>query len=237
MMMRMMMRGGLRRLSTTSRFQSVVKSQQKYRRIFGFAAVSSMATMGVLAYASSTAELENESFGDKYSIFEKCELKLFTGNAHPELAANIAKCLDIPVNKATVSKFKNGESRVEILHSVRDCDVYVIQPTCNPCPNDYIMELVILLDAFRRAGAARVTAIIPIFGYARQDRKDKSRAPISAKVIADILRTAGVGGYFFFFSQQHDNNTTTTQNNNNRSSRDDRSSCTSNSRFREFSDR
>eukprot|EP00940_MAST-03C_sp_MAST-3C-sp2_P000361 g361.t1 len=128
----------------------------------------------------------------KYSIYEKCDMKIFTGNAHPELAKNIATFLDVPLNKAIVSKFKNGESRVEILNSVRDCDVFVVQPTCNPCPNDYIMELVILLDAFRRAGAARVTAIIPIFGYARQDRKDKSRAPISAKVIADVLFTAGV---------------------------------------------
>ena len=77
-------------------------------------------------------EVENESsaFGDKYSIYEKCELKLFTGNAHPQLAQNMAKCLDIPLNQATVSKFKNGESRVEILNSVRDCDVYVVQPTC-----------------------------------------------------------------------------------------------------------
>ena len=148
--------------------------------------------IGGAAMFYNEVESESSAFGDKYSIYEKCELKLFTGNAHPQLAQNMAKCLDIPLNQATVSKFKNGESRVEILNSVRDCDVYVVQPTCNPCPNDYIMELVILLDAFRRAGAARVTAIIPIFGYARQDRKDKSRAPISAKVIADILRTAGV---------------------------------------------
>lgn len=135
---------------------------------------------------------EGNDLDSKYSIYEKCELKIFSGNAHPKLAADIAGLLGKPLNEATVSKFKNGESRVEILNSVRDCDVYVVQPTCNPCPNDYIMELVILLDAFRRAGAARVTAIIPIFGYARQDRKDKSRAPISAKVIADILHTAGV---------------------------------------------
>ena len=121
--------------------------------IGGFA--GSVAAAMLFAATSNEAESESSSLGDKYSIYEKCELKLFPGNAHPQLASNMAACLDIPFNKATVSKFKNGESRVEILNSVRDCDVYVVQPTCNPCPNDYIMELVILLDAFRRAGAVR----------------------------------------------------------------------------------
>jgi len=154
---------------------------------------ASVAVVSAATYGSAECEKGGEEhFEKKFSIFEKCDLKIFTGNAHPQLAADIAKLIGTSLQRATVKKFKNGETRVEILSSVRDCDVFVVQPTCNPCPNDYIMELVIMLDAFRRAGAARVTAVIPIFGYARQDRKDRSRAPISAKVIADILYAAGV---------------------------------------------
>jgi len=118
-------------------------------------------------------------------------IKIFTGNAHPKLAAEICDILEVPMSKAIVNKFANGETNVMILESVRDCDVFVVQPTCNPNPNDYIMELVIMLDAFRRAGALRVTAVVPIFGYARQDKKDASRAPITAKVVADMLHNAG----------------------------------------------
>jgi len=118
-------------------------------------------------------------------------IKVFSGNAHPKLANEICEILDLPLSKAVVNKFANGETNVMILESVRDCDVFVIQPTCNPTPNDYIMELVIMLDAFRRAGALRVTAVVPIFGYARQDKKDASRAPITAKVVADMLHAAG----------------------------------------------
>ena len=135
------------------------------------------------------------SFASPFSV---SELKIFSGNAHPSLAQEISTLMEVmlkrplAVGEATVKTFANGETQVLIHESVRDCDVYVVQPTCNPNPNDYIMELVIMLDAFRRAGAARITAVMPIFGYARQDRKDKSRASIACKVIADMLQTAGV---------------------------------------------
>ena len=114
-------------------------------------------------------------------------LRLCHGNAHPRLARDIAAALDIPLVDMSCTSFKNGETSVNINESVRDCDVFVVQPTCNPHPNEYIMELLIMLDALRRAGARRLTAVMPVFGYARQDRKDKSRGPISAKVVGDAL--------------------------------------------------
>ena len=126
-----------------------------------------------------------QKFGGLYS---GVPLKIFSGNAHPALASKVAETLGEELAEAKVSKFKNGETNVSISKSVRDCDVFIIQPTCNPNPNDYIMELVIMLDAMRRAGAARVTAVCPIYGYARQDKKDESRAPITAKVVADVSR-------------------------------------------------
>eukprot|EP00030_Apusomonadida_sp_AF-17_P005661 a579_278.p1 GENE.a579_278~~a579_278.p1 ORF type:complete len:415 (+),score=143.67 a579_278:72-1247(+) len=118
-------------------------------------------------------------------------IQLFTGNAHPKLASDVAALLGIPVSKSTVQNFRNGETMVLINESVRDRDCFVIQPTCNPNPNTYLMELVIMMDAMRRGGAHRVTAVLPLFGYARQDKKDKSRAPITAKVVADMIHNAG----------------------------------------------
>jgi len=120
------------------------------------------------------------------------ELKLFTGNANPELAESIAFVLGIQVGKATVGKFSNGETNVSIEESVRDCDAFILQPTCNPNPNDNLMELLIMTDAMKRASARRITAVIPCFGYARQDKKDKSRAPITGKLVANLIETAGV---------------------------------------------
>jgi len=121
-----------------------------------------------------------------------CELKLFTGNANPELAESIAAVLGIQVGKAAVGKFSNGETSVWIEESVRDCDAFILQPTCNPNVNDNLMELLIMVDAMKRASARRITAVIPCFGYARQDKKDKSRAPITGKLIANLIETAGV---------------------------------------------
>lgn len=118
-------------------------------------------------------------------------IQLFTGNAHPKLAQAVAELLGVPISPSTVQNFRNGETMVLINESVRDRDCYVIQPTCNPTPNDYLMELVIMMDALRRGGAHRVTAVMPVFGYARQDKKDKSRAPITAKVVADMIHNAG----------------------------------------------
>src|SRR5208337_1861187 len=118
------------------------------------------------------------------------KLKVFTGNAHPALAREICAQLKVPLGQAYVGRFPDGEVRLQILENVRGADVFVIQPTCNPV-NDNLMELLVMLDALRRASAERVTAVIPYYGYARQDRKDRPRVPISAKLIADLLTSSG----------------------------------------------
>ena len=117
-------------------------------------------------------------------------LKVFSGNAHPALAREICEHLDVPLGQASIGRFPDGEVRLQILENVRGADVFVVQPTCQPV-NDNLMELLILLDAFRRASAQRITAVIPYYGYARQDRKDRPRVPISSKLVADLLTTAG----------------------------------------------
>jgi len=119
-------------------------------------------------------------------------VKIFTGNSNPELANGIAAALGINLGKAEVAKFSNGETSVTIGESARDFDVFIIQSTSNPNVNDNLMELLIMTDAIRRASARRITAVIPSFGYARQDKKDKSRAPITSKLIANLIETAGV---------------------------------------------
>ena len=120
------------------------------------------------------------------------ELMLFSGNACPELAHAIAARLNNQVSQATVGKFSDGEINIEIREHVRGRDVFIIQSTCNPT-NDNLMELVIMADALRRASAGRISAVIPYFGYARQDRRVRSaRVPISAKVVADMLSIVGI---------------------------------------------
>ena len=116
---------------------------------------------------------------------------LFTGNANPALATEIAKVLDTPLGEARVSRFSDGETFCEIRENVRGLDTYVIQPTCSPV-NDNIMELLIMCDALRRASASSITAVMPYYGYARQDRKVAPRTPITSKLIADLLVSAGV---------------------------------------------
>ena len=118
------------------------------------------------------------------------DLKLFTCNAHPELANEIAELMGIKVGKSTVNKFSDGEIQVSIWESVRDCDVYVVQPTCAPV-NDHLMELLIMIDALKRASTGRINAVIPYYGYARQDRKAKARDPITAKLVANLIQAAG----------------------------------------------
>lgn len=118
------------------------------------------------------------------------DLKLFTCNAHPELANEIAELMGIKVGKSTVNKFSDGEIQVSIWESVRDCDVYVVQSTCAPV-NDHLMELLIMIDALKRASAGRINAVIPYYGYARQDRKAKARDPITAKLVANLIQAAG----------------------------------------------
>lgn len=117
-------------------------------------------------------------------------LKVFTGNANPELAEEIANHLGIPLGKSLVDRFSDGEIQVKIGESVRGTDVYVVQPTSNPA-NDHLMELLIMIDAFKRASALSITAVIPYYGYARQDRKIRARDPITAKLIADLISAAG----------------------------------------------
>jgi len=117
-------------------------------------------------------------------------MKIFTGTANPELAQRIADSLGIPLGKATVTRFPDGETWVKILENVRGKDVFVVQPTCHP-PNENLMELLIMIDALRRASAARITAVLPFYGYARQDRKDQPRVPITAKLVANLLVAAG----------------------------------------------
>ncbi len=118
------------------------------------------------------------------------EVKVFTGNAHPALAESIAGYLHLPVGKAEIKRFADGECSVSILETVRGCDVFIVQPTCKPV-NDHLMELLIMIDAMHRASAGRITAVMPYFGYARQDRKAKSRDPISAKLVANLIEAAG----------------------------------------------
>lgn len=117
-------------------------------------------------------------------------LEIFTGNANVELAREIARNLGIEVGDAVVNTFSDGEIQVKINESVRGADVFVIQPLSYPV-NDHLMELLIMLDAFKRASAWRITAVIPYYGYARQDRKIRARDPITAKLVADLISTAG----------------------------------------------
>ena len=118
------------------------------------------------------------------------ELKIFTGNANPALAQEICDHLSVPLAKASVKSFSDGEIMVEIKENVRGRDVFVVQSTCQPS-NQNLMELLVMIDALKRASAARITAVIPYFGYARQDRKVAPRTPITSKLVADLITTAG----------------------------------------------
>ncbi|MGC9456029.1 MAG: ribose-phosphate diphosphokinase, partial [Halothiobacillaceae bacterium] len=119
-------------------------------------------------------------------------LMVFSGNANAALAERIVESLDLQLGKANVTKFSDGEVFVEILENVRGRDVFIVQPTCQPT-NDNLMELLVMVDALRRASAYRITAVIPYYGYSRQDRRVRSsRVPISAKVVANMLQSVGV---------------------------------------------
>lgn len=118
-------------------------------------------------------------------------MKIVTGTAHPQLAKDICAYLGVPLGDATVTSFPDGESFVKINENIRGRDVFIVQPTCPPT-NQNLMELLIMVDAARRASAARITAVIPFFGYARQDRKDQPRVPITAKLVANLIVAAGV---------------------------------------------
>ena len=118
------------------------------------------------------------------------DMVLLTGSSHPELAKEIAKHLGIPLGDVLLSRFPEGEIQLQIRDNIRGKDVFIVQPTCTP-PNESLMELLILIDAARRASAKRITAVLPFFGYARQDRKDKPRVPITAKLVANLIVSAG----------------------------------------------
>ena len=118
------------------------------------------------------------------------DLKIFSGSAHPSLTKEIADFLGIPVGQARLRRFPDSEVSFQIDENIRGADVFIIQPTCNPV-DQHLMELLVMIDAFRRSSAARITAVVPYYGYARQDRKDKPRVPISAKLVANLLSAAG----------------------------------------------
>ena len=125
-------------------------------------------------------------------LSDENKLRIFTGNANPDLAREIAAYLGTTVGDSVVNRFNNGEVQVMINESVRGKDIFIVQPTCGPIVNDNVMELLIMADAFKRASANHITAVIPYYGYARQDRKARGREPITAKLMADLLETAGI---------------------------------------------
>ena len=118
------------------------------------------------------------------------QLKVFGGRAHPALVGEICDYLSLPVGKVEAFNFSDGEIFCQVLENVRGTDVFVVQPICQPA-NENLMELLIMLDTFKRSSASRVTAVVPYYGYARQDKKDRPRVPITSKLVADLLSTAG----------------------------------------------
>ncbi len=121
------------------------------------------------------------------------KIKIFSGNANPELSGEIISSLNVVQGKALVARFSDGESQVEILENVRGCDVFIIQPTCGPSPAETLMELLVIVDALKRSSAMRITAVVPYFGYSRQDRRSRlTRVPITAKLAAKMVESAGV---------------------------------------------
>ena len=120
----------------------------------------------------------------------KTTIQVFSGNAHPKLAQEVCKYIEMPLGRAKVSRFSDGEVFVEIQENVRGVDTYVMQPTCAPV-NDNLVEMLVMIDALKRASASSITAVMPYYGYARQDRKSSPRTPISAKLVADLISSAG----------------------------------------------
>ena len=117
-------------------------------------------------------------------------IKIFSGSANPELAEELCQCLGLPLGKVSLRQFADGEAYIQILENVRGADVFVVQPTCTPVDR-HLMQLLFMIDALKRSSAERVTAVLPYYGYARQDRKDKPRVPISAKLVASLIERAG----------------------------------------------
>jgi ribose-phosphate pyrophosphokinase len=128
--------------------------------------------------------------GDPFMATGFGELKVFSGSAHPDLAREIAGFLGVSIGQARLRRFPDSEVSFQIDENIRGTDVFVVQPTCSPV-DQHLMEMLIMIDAFRRSSAARITAVVPYYGYARQDRKDKPRVPISAKLVANLVSAAG----------------------------------------------
>lgn len=125
-------------------------------------------------------------------LSDENKFRIFTGNANPDLAREIAAYLGTTVGDSVVNRFNNGEIQVMINESVRGKDIFIVQPTCGPIVNDNVMELLIMADAFKRASAHNITAVVPYYGYARQDRKARGREPITSKLMADLMVAAGI---------------------------------------------
>src|SRR4051812_23308933 len=119
-------------------------------------------------------------------------LKIFCGTANPALTREICNCLGVTQGQGILDRFSDGEVHIQILENVRGADVFVVQPTAQPV-DEHIMELLLMIDALKRASARRITPVIPYFGYSRQDRKDKPRVPISSKLVSDLIMAAGAG--------------------------------------------
>jgi ribose-phosphate pyrophosphokinase len=117
---------------------------------------------------------------------DRDRIKVFCGSANPELAKSICASLEVPMGESIVSRFSDGEVHLQILENVRGADVFVVQPTCQPV-DTHLMELLLMLDALKRASARRITPVVPYYGFSRQDRKDKPRVPISAKLVAELF--------------------------------------------------
>src|SRR5947208_4769864 len=132
--------------------------------------------------------------GDPFMAAGSGELKVFSGSAHPELTREIGGFLGVQPGQARLRRFPDTEVSFQIDENIRGTDVFIVQPTCangTASVDQHLVELLIMIDAFKRSSAARITAVLPYYGYARQDRKDKPRVPISAKLVANVLRAAG----------------------------------------------
>jgi ribose-phosphate pyrophosphokinase len=136
------------------------------------------------------ASAEESHLNNGNGLADLSDMKLFSGNAHRELGHRVAEHLGLDLGRITATRFSDGEIRILVDESARGNDVFILQPTCDPV-NDSLMELLIMLDAFRRASARRITVVIPYFGYARQDKKTKPREPITARLVADLIQVAG----------------------------------------------
>jgi ribose-phosphate pyrophosphokinase len=160
------------------------------------ATATQKAIMNTAAEATGTAtvtekkDLDPKGERKPQRVRVEDKLRIFTGSANPALADEVCNFLGVPRSQAHIVRFSDGETYVQLLENVRGADVFVIQPTCFPV-DEHLVELLLMMDALKRASARRITPVIPYFGYSRQDRKDKPRAPISAKLIADLLTTAG----------------------------------------------